>query len=466
MCAMRIRSHIDLCFFVVFAHIPREQIGNELLQVIMTTPMHDGSLLDIGNRLPLRSHQVMFHENYHYWQGLRLPFLFRYAFLAFRKILIVFKRLSNENSDFHTWDCLLPELHRLDLKPRVGYAPGGTIYWGGTEANFPRDLVAEYSFSPIDLLESAASVAEFQVMTSRDEAANALAFSRWAKHNAAYLAPFKFAAELLGNEQLTLRLFLPLVNAAFHTTEPTRAFVELLARVWGNFVVKSDFAKRFLDQPEPCRWKDVFDHFLDDIKYEAPPDSCGEILGTKFYRLNLDNWVFSRIVSPQSKSDYIIHPFLGPAARRWCELEKTNPAYSWLLGQPAWVDTRMMEGCMNDFAPPLSIIRFHLGGGQDRVFCIGRGDFSGFTTVHDGSDPRSKGLIADCMTMYGAVRRASGAHFDGEQRTCHHLNCPEYAHNYCNAYPIIPRSYTACGFPDRINRLIKLRRKADGDVEI
>jgi hypothetical protein len=63
--------------------------------------------------------------------------------------------------------------------------------------------------------------------------------------------------------------------------------------------------------------------------------------------------------------------------------------------------------------------------------------------------------------MYGAVRRASGAHFDAFQRTCHHRGCPFYEKNYCNAYVIIPEDHARCGFPARIDSLIQTWRKPD-----
>ena len=44
----------------------------------------------------------------------------------------------------------------------------------------------------------------------------------------------EIAAQFLGSESLAIRALLPLINAAFHTTLPERAFAELLARLWGT----------------------------------------------------------------------------------------------------------------------------------------------------------------------------------------------------------------------------------------
>ncbi|MGI8739107.1 MAG: hypothetical protein ACR2KU_05535 [Gammaproteobacteria bacterium] len=194
---MLIRSHTDLCFFVVFAHILRNQIDDELLKAIMAIPTRDGGAF-VADRLSARSRQIIFHENYHYWQGLRLPFLFRYAFLAFRTVLLAFKQLSRQNIDYHVWDCIIPELHRLDVKYRIAWAPGGIIYWGGSEAKLPKEGAVECSFSSIDLLESATSLAEFQYTTPARAVTDPSTFSRWAKRNPAYLAPFELTARFLG----------------------------------------------------------------------------------------------------------------------------------------------------------------------------------------------------------------------------------------------------------------------------
>jgi hypothetical protein len=93
------------------------------------------------------------------------------------------------------------------------------------------------------------------------------------------------------------------------------------------------------------------------------------------------------------------------------------------------------------------VYRFHVGEGRDRVIWSGPAEGSGFTSLPLTSQSGWRGFVADFLTQHGAVRRASGAHFDSEQRTCHHVGCPEYEVNFCNTYPVTPAEYRTCGFP-------------------
>jgi len=105
-----------------------------------------------------------------------------------------------------------------------------------------------------------------------------------------------------------------------------------------------------------------------------------------------------------------------------------------------------------------------MGDGRDKVFMGGTGDVSGFTSLSNPEDPQYHQFIADSLAMYGAVRRASGAHFDENQRMCHHHDCPHFEPNFCNAYPRVPDSFETCGFPTRIERLINLSRSKNADT--
>lgn len=452
---MSLRSHVDPCSFIVFMHV--QDLKDELVDVLKAIRFRHGESFDpVLERLQPRSHQVLFHEIYHYWQGLRLPFLYRYAFIAFLKVWQAFKELGRTGLDYREWSCLLPELLRLDLKARLGYAPGGKIFWGGPQITFPADTAYDFQASPLDLLECAASLAEFQFTVTAQERVDAAVLHRWRKRNAAYLDPFFFASNYLGDEVLALRALLPLINASFATTEPTRAFVELLARVRGNFTQVNDARRRFLEQPEPCRWRELFTKWVAKLDFEAPPDSCTKILGTVYYHLTLDAWVMGGL---RYDNHVATHPFLGPAARRWHSREYDQPEYGWVLDYPGWMSPETFRTCRTEFSPPVTVFRFHMPDGADRTFLWGTGDISGFTSFpSEEEDPGHRGFITDFMTMYGVVRRASGAHFDGYQRTCHHRECPHFESNFCNAYPIVPEQFEECGFPARIDRLVQLER--------
>jgi hypothetical protein len=435
---------------------------SELVEKLQTFQPKQGESPDtLLERMAPRSRQVHFHEAYHFWQGLRLPFLFRYATLSFRQAFMAFKSLAEQENDFLKWDCVLPEFERLGIDERVGLGDTGHLFWGREKADFPAEVAYEVRISPLDLLECATSIAEFQVTATGDKT-DPVILSRWAKRNPAYLKPYQLASRFLNNQSLTLRAILPLINAAFHTSEPVRTFVELLGRLWGTFVPDGSFAKAFLAQKEPCRWSELFEMFLSELPYEAKENVDGKILGSPYHRIGLDQWVGSSLSSEDG--GFLFHPFIGLPARKWIEDQKTNPEYGLLMDHPNYVRPETFRSCLNEFSPPLTIFRFHLGNGRDQVFSTGEANATGFTSLPLRSASEWRAFVADALTIYGAVRRASGAHFDAEQRTCHHAQCPYYEANYCNLYPIVPNDFRSCGFPKRIQELINTWRGGDGYV--
>lgn len=459
---MPIRSHVDMCTFIVFLHVTQDNIDIALEEAVKAVELRHGAKVDdVLEKLQPRSKQIRFHENYHYWQGLRLPFLYRYAFISFFQMLKAFVNFSKYDNDYTKWSCDLPEMNRLEQKFRIGFAPGGQIFLGGDEAGPIPNATVQTKISSLDLLECAASLAEFQASTGGGSRSDPLALHRWSKRNPAYLAPYKFAAGFLGSESLALRTLLPLINASFHTSIPERTFIELLARVWGNFAQETQFSKQFLAQPEPCRWPELFQIWLGEIDYDEEVDANIDIFTVDYFRLTIDFWASRTFHTEDKEGISFNHPFLGPLARRWQLEEADNPALSMVIDMPGWIDSNLANYCGREFSPPISVANFHLKDGGDKVVWFGTADLSGFTSFENVS---STGFIADFLTMYGAVRRASGAHFDNEQRVCYHNQCPHYLANFCNAYPIVPSSYKECGFPDRIKRLIQQWRGTDGDT--
>lgn len=450
------RSHVDPCSFVVYLHIDGTKLNDPALaHDLRTWPFKQGeSPQELLSRLPERSHQIRFHEDYHYWQGLRLPFVYRYATLALRQAMRAFTRLSQQERDHTRWDCVLPEFERLSLDMRVGRY-GSHLVYGGDKTKFPPELEEEIRLSPLDLMECATSIAEFQV-TEEGDRSDPKVFSRWAKRNPATLEPYKFAAAHLGSPALALRCMLPLINASFHTSEPVRTFVELLARVWGAFAKPDADARAFLAQPEPCWWSGLFGDWLDRLPYEARANADGHILGSPYHRIGLEEWVGGAITTKDG--GHLVHPFIGMQARQWIEDQKVMPEMGMLMDQPAWVTGDTFARCRQKFGPTLTVYRIHFEGGESRTFMAGDPDGRGFTSLNMGGPSGWRGFVADFMTMYGAVRRASGAHFDEQQRTCHHHQCPRYKDNFCNSYLIIPREYAACGFPERMANLVATMR--------
>lgn len=429
---MAIRSHVDLCFFVRFVHVRQDQIPPNVLQTLVSTNSTTDMLSDAWVEQMAATTQITFHETYHFWQGLRLPFLHRYALLSFFEIAQAFKKLSGHYPELHDWDCLLPALDRLSLQDKVWVVPDGSLYCGRYEAPIAEAVIGPLMLSPLDLLEGSTSLAEFQVHVSAPDRTDPKAFSRWAKRHPAYTEAYGFLAQYLKDEALTLRCFIPLVNAAFHTSEPVRAFAMLAQTLKFQMDFNENF-KEFLRPPEPRRWDQLCHHFLDNFEYEAAPDSDAKILGSPFHRLTLRNWVYNETFP---------HPFLSPMARKWCEGEDADPVNTWLLSQPGWAVEKVLAQ-MVDFSPTLSLVRFHIDGKHDRLIAI------------NGNLPENlQGpLLVDLMTLYSTVRRASGSHFDADSRLCHHSECPEYGPNFCNCFPKIPTDYRACEFRHRVAAL-------------
>jgi hypothetical protein len=184
-----------------------------------------------------------------------------------------------------------------------------------------------------------------------------------------------------------------------------------------------------LNQTEPVRWDDLCHSFLDDVKFAAPADSDGKILGSPFHRLNLHQWVFNRSFE---------HPFLTAPAQKWFKAAENEGVYRWLLSQPGWAGEKVLNAIV-DLAPTLSFVRFHVDGQHDRVIATG--------------EPSKAVPVPDLMTLYSVVRRASGSHYDPESRLCYHTNCPDYGPNFCNCFPLIPTVYQNCQFRRRVEAL-------------
>lgn len=457
---MSYRSYVDPCLFIVFIHIHEEQVDEDLEEALKVfRPEHGAAIGPILAKLPDRNHQILFHETYHYWQGLRLPYLYRYALLSYRLMMQAFFRLSLATEEFEDWQCELPQLIPLYAGSRVGFRPDGNVFWGGLDAEMPVLKENELTLRPMDLLECAASLAEFQATRPRGELYDPVALKRWRKRNPNYLIPFDFASRWLESDALAMRCLLPLINAAFHTTIPVRAFIELLARTW-VMDRHSRVGKAFLAQPEPCRWGELYQMELDSIEFEAGTDASWELSSSAYFRLTLKTWVEAELVHP-GEAGSIQHPFLATLASRWAAMAQENPGYTSILDMP-WINPDILNDCWQNFAPPLTLVRFHLARNQDKVLLYGTGDISRMATFLPGEASQRRGLIADTLAMYGAVRRASGVHFEADLRTCFHDACPHYGPNYCNAYPVIPDHYEKCGFSDRMTGLIQLWRGRDG----
>ena len=98
---MSFRSHLDPTMFVIFLHINADTEGANFQK-----HLEDESFENINNILASLSpklQQTHTHERYHFWQGLRLPFLHLLALLSFRDFMIISRDLSLYSEDWTLW---------------------------------------------------------------------------------------------------------------------------------------------------------------------------------------------------------------------------------------------------------------------------------------------------------------------------------------------------------------------------
>jgi hypothetical protein len=381
-----------------------------------------------------------FHEAYHYWQGLRLPYLHRYAALFFVAMGQVFHGLARAEPDWHQWDTLTRQSFPSLGTEKFVWFIDDSVFVSVSPTDGPGGAPPTLALSPLDLLETAASLAEFQVDTPHDRT-DPLHFQRWTKRHATYRGAFDYASRALGDARLALRCTLPAINASFETTDPVRAFCYLIYRlVHGRH--DSPAVQTFIAQNEPCRWGGLFRTFLNIENFDEVDDS-GDPFGTSYVRLDLDDW--TNVTYPGAQRWGGIHPMLSQKSRQWTERAAEDPAYHHLLDQVGWLSSDQLQTVLTEF-PPITVMRFHMANGRNKVISVGR--------IGDESDS----ALAQFMTIMGASRRATITYLDTDSTLCHHADCPEYAANYCHGFVKIPADWHECKFPQTMANLIALAR--------
>ncbi|RSL17212.1 hypothetical protein EDE15_2742 [Edaphobacter aggregans] len=438
---MSLRSHVDMCLFVRIMRADVEHVSSQGIEDLDRAKDVEPALRLW--RAQYEAHTTTwFHELYHYWQGLRLPFLFWFACYSFRWIMTGFRDFMRSNLPFDQWNGIAPQLEYLSLKQHCLYMGVGEFILRVEDVPPPSGWKCQAMLSPLDLIEGATSIAEWQVQ-SPTHGPNTKEFFRWCKRHPAYVDAFQFVTQALGSDELALRCFNPLVEAAFHTSQPVRGFVELLSR----FIpfLESPIGKAFIAQNEPCRWSFLFQDFLSEIEFEAKPNSIrGVYLEMPFCLMERDTW----IEASWDGADFL-HPYLTPNARTWSKLEKQDPLLSLVLSQLPWSSQTAFDTCVNNFYPPLTLLHLAATDGKNRLIVTG-----GERQKDPALDPLASGNLLWLLTAFSVVRRATGSHFDPGLRLCHHSNCPRYEGNYCNLYPVIPARWQDCGFPDRVQEII------------
>lgn len=454
---MRIRSHIDPVTFVIFLHVDASAYDDAFRDCANSLkPARGTDVRPLFEMLKDRERRVIAHERYHFWQGLRLPFLHVYAMTTFRSAFVAVAEMARISEDWTEWPALVKSgaaFERLDQEFCLsGDGASGHLGFG---AEFAPGSPLRLRFTAKDMLEGAASIFDYQAgCETIAEMSDIDRFRRWRKRNPAYLDLFDFLAAFLGSDRLVLRIMIPLVNACFHTSVPEKALFGLVAQLWKTFRTPVGDAADFLAQPEPCRWREVMTLFLRGLDFDLPwgqtPDTI-DPMSPEFYWMDPDVWLGAQI------GGGVQHPFLGPLATEWAERAKKDPGLDLYLDAPGYVSSEAAHEFAMNADPQLRIIRVFLDEGADRVFSIGDGLVGpAFETGAFGSFSESdfRAFVLHAMAVYGAFRRATGVHMTEAGRTCYHRDCPHYDGNFCNSYPLIPVEYRDCGFPERLRTWI------------
>ena len=458
---MPIRSHVDPTLFVIFLHIDEQEYGEEFRALVRSLrPTKGTNVQSLFAALNDRQRRTMAHERYHFWQGLRLPFLHTYATITLRSAFLGVREMARTASDWRNWmdlGAIVNGFDRLDSSFDIAGDPSGKLVFGQQRFS-AYDLALE--FSAKEMLECAASIFDYHgACETRAEISDPVQFKRWRKRHPAYLRIYDFLAGFLELDRLSLRVLLPLINASFQTSFPERAFAELTARMWRTFVQPGHEAEKFLAQNEPCRWPEMFGGWLTELEYDCPYGSTPDEINFddgKFYYMDPKQWLGGTL------GGGLQHPFLGPLAQEWQKRAQSTPGLEFYLDFPGYASNPQAHEFAFAAEPQLRVIRVFVDDGPDKVFSVGDGlvkpaFLHGFFAQF--SDSEFRGFVLDMLAAYGAFRRATGAHMTDVARTCHHTDCPHFEANYCNSYPLIPERFEDCGFPNRLRLWIEGNRR-------
>ena len=394
-----------------------------------------------------RNPQKLFHEAYHFWQLIRLPFLYRYATLGFTGYFEAFRALARQSPDYETWDYVDAGLVRLELEGCLWGSPGeSTFAFSKSETARPSGHIApSLVTTPLALMENAASLAEFETFSPGEDRLNAVTFQRWLRRNPAYTEVFRYVSKALNDETLALYVFTPMVNAAFHTSDPVRAFATLLARV-REILTDPDNRDAALASPHILDWSALMKDLVERLPFDCEEDADANILTPKFFKISLNTWLNGSYGEGPIGS--LEHPMIPAAARLWEEASRF-PEMTLAIDHPSYLSPAQRAIVTQKFFPPITVTTFHFLDGTTRPVMWGNIDMISSFFGRSGIG------IANLFAIYSSTRRAGGAHFDSDHRTCHWAACPHFGPNYCNSYPGIPKDdFTRCTFPKGMSALI------------
>ena len=384
-----------------------------------------------------KSLNTVIHERFHYWQGISLPFMQWYSVVALKSFSLCFSDLLRLKCNPKDWPTKVRTKSPLPLlTARHGYVVGQesivritatkreSAGWDGTRH--------VYFLSVRDLLESSASFAEWQAGAFA-ERNRRNAFESWCKTTPSYDYAYRIARNIVEDAELTFCCFLPVIWASFHTTDPPRAFVALMAlikRAWPP----SESDTQLTADARP--WRRRAYRLLSHIDYDAPADmtvdSQGVLTSEPFVRLTLETWASIR------SGRVAGHPIVGKYVREFIALSARDDNLALITAGPAWMPEYIAHTAIEKFNPKVTIVRVY-GGTSDENLAV-------MTTDELDCSDEWQPLI-ELVVPSGIVRRLVAGHYSESLRMCHHSQCDWYATNLCNSFPWFPENCQDCQFP-------------------
>jgi hypothetical protein len=439
--------------FVQVLEVPEEDIPGGMIDIVRV-----GSVTGIARYLQAHpeteflSPFTQTHESVHTAQAIVYPFFRWYSLVTWKLVVDTFRELARREPDLLAADTMAfhPSFYYLDTRFHVSISsrsnsPSGPLQHIGFVGLDRERLPGAYLFSAnvITLLENAASLIQYKLTQGEDLPEWGL-YMRWAKRNPASVEILKALSHLFGNDQVLLDAFPALVQAAFHTNQPVRTFIDLFLKL--EMAMRSGSMAQYLAHKGPKRWVELFDSYLDEMTFD-PPD-LGDVSYKKYFRL--DPWIVSNL-----RVGGLGHPILGRATRQWGERERADIGCRYALTTPNGY-AHLFDRRDHIFNPPIRLIRFNLPTGAV-VIVDGNLDFTGIADTQglgralEPVDIRAS--LRDFLTIFGYVRGQSQALMDSAYRLCGHFACSHFQKNLCNSWVFIPRNFEDCGFPRRIAEL-------------
>ena len=165
-----------------------------------------------------RLRSLLFHETYHFWQALRLPFLYFYGLKCFYNVIKALPQLlplvaiPEARKGFAIG--AVPEFAQISQKRRVSMWPERATI-DSEDVPSASDAQVSVRISCLDLMEGAAIVCEWQTQQDAASRLDIASLRRWCKRTPSYTTAFSLADEWVQDDSLLMRCFVPLVRGAF-----------------------------------------------------------------------------------------------------------------------------------------------------------------------------------------------------------------------------------------------------------